>query len=184
MPKCNKRNVLYENICTLCNPGAGEEKRGKGLKPPTHPPSIYVGETSRTLYERGKEHWRGFYSKAENSHIYKHHQIHHGGEGEPAFFLRPVRFFSTALTRQIAEATRIQIWGEEIVLNSKSEYNRCKIGRLTIGDDVDEERKFRKRAEQLGQDEEELEEGAGEKRMMDWERRRLVDRRLQEVQGS
>ena len=70
------------------------------------------------------------------------------------------------------------------MLNSKSEYNRCKIGRLTIGDDVDEERKFRKRAEQLGQDEEELEEGAGEKRMMDWERTRLVDRRLQEVQGS
>ena len=38
LPKCNQRNVLYENICTLCNPGVKEEN--KKLTPPTHPPSI------------------------------------------------------------------------------------------------------------------------------------------------
>ena len=31
LPKCNKRNVLYENICTLCNPGEGEENKNKKL---------------------------------------------------------------------------------------------------------------------------------------------------------
>ena len=154
------------------------------MTPPTHQPSIYVRETSRSLYERGKEHWKGFHSKSENSHIYKHHQIHHGGEGEPSFYLRPVRFFTTALTRQIAEATRIQRWGEEIVLNSKAEYNRCKIGRLTIGEGIDKENKFKQIAEQSGQDEEEAEEGAGEENINNWERTRVVVRRIQEVQGA
>ena len=143
-----------------------------------------MGETSRTLYERGKEHWRGFYSKSENSHIYKHHQIHHDGIGEPSFLLRPIRFFTTALTRQIAEATRIQRLGEEIVLNSKAEYNRCKIGRLTIGEDVDDENKFKKNIEKHGQDEEELEEGVGEENIKTWERTKVLDRRLQEIQTS
>ena len=71
-----------------------------------------------------------------------------------------------------------------IVLNSKSEYNRCKIGRLTIREDVDAENKFRKSTEQAGQDEEELEEGLGEENIASWERTRMVDRRLQEIKGS
>ena len=129
LPQCNKRSVLYENICTKCNQGV--EDKSKKLSPPTNHPSIYVGETARSLYERGKEHWRGYMTQAEDSHIYKHHQLHHGGEGEPSFHLRPVRFFRTALSRQLAEAVRIQRWGEEVILNSRSEYNRCKIGRLT-----------------------------------------------------
>ena len=94
-----------------------------------------MGETAKSLYERGKEHWYSYRTKAEDSHIFKHHQIHHGGVGEPQFHLRPVRFCNTALTRQIHEAVRIQRWGEDIVLNSKGEYNRCKIGRLTLGDE-------------------------------------------------
>ena len=113
--------------------GASENK----ISPPEHPPSIYVGETSKSLYERGREHWKDFKSNLENSHIMKHHIIHHGGIGEPSFFLRPVRYFSTPLTRQIAEAVRIEQWGESIVLNSRSEFNRSKIPRLTLGEDDD-----------------------------------------------
>ena len=82
------------------------------LKPPPKQPSIYVGETSRCLYERGKEHWRGFENKSEDSHIYKHHQIHHGGEGSPSFHLRAIGYMRTALSRQIAEATAYCIGGK------------------------------------------------------------------------
>ena len=117
--------MLYENICILCNPGV---KEGKKVTPPDFPPSIYVGETARSLFERGKEHWRGFREKVENSHINKHHVIHHGGVGEPAFHLRPIKFFRTALSRQISEAVWIQRLGEDKILNSKAEFNRCKIG--------------------------------------------------------
>ena len=133
LPPCTRRNVSYENICTQCNPDVGEEKK-KNLTAPSHPPSIYVGETSKSLFERGKQHWKDLGAKQEDSHIYKHHQVHHGGRGEPTFHLRPVRFFKSALTRQIVEAVLIQRWGGDTVLNSKSEFNRSKIGRLTLGE--------------------------------------------------
>ena len=41
-----------------------------------------------------------------------------------------MKFFTSALTRQITEAVWISRWGEDSLLNSKGEYNRCKIGRL------------------------------------------------------
>ena len=69
------------------------------VTPPETFPSIYVGETSRSLAERGKDHWRGYKEKAENSHIWKHHLLHHGGLGEPSFHLRAVTYFKTALSR-------------------------------------------------------------------------------------
>ena len=47
----------------------------------------------------------------------------------------PHPVFHTALSRQIAEACRVQKWGEYIVLNSKDEFNRSKIRRLMIGED-------------------------------------------------
>ena len=43
--------------------------------------------------------------------------------------------FDSALARQVGEAVRIAEWGEEVVLNSKSEFNRCQLGRLTTGDE-------------------------------------------------
>ena len=100
LPPCTKRNVLYENICVRCNPDVGgEDGEKKGWSPPTTIPSIYVGEMAKSLYERGKEHWYSFRSKAEDSHILKHHQLHHGGIGEPQFHLRPVKFHRIALSR-------------------------------------------------------------------------------------
>ena len=46
-PKCKKRSILYENICTLCNPGAGD-RRAK-IVPPKEVPSIYVGESAKSI---------------------------------------------------------------------------------------------------------------------------------------
>ena len=94
------------------------------LSPPEHPHSVYIGETARSLYERGGEKWRDFRNRHEDSHIYKHHQPHHGGEREPSFHLRPLKFLRTALTRLISEAVRIEILGKDKVLNSKGEYTR------------------------------------------------------------
>ena len=48
------------------------------------------------------------------------------GEGQPSFFLKAVIFFKTALSRQLAEAIWIQEYGEDVVLNSRAEYNRSK----------------------------------------------------------
>ena len=51
--------------------------------------------------------------------------------------MKVVRYHRTALSRQVGEAIRIHRRG--LVLNSKSEYNRCKITRLSLeqGEDLD-----------------------------------------------
>ena len=49
----------------------------------------------------------------------------------PKFKFRIIRSFQDPLTRQLAEAVRIERHGDGI-LNSKSEFNRCRIPRLKI----------------------------------------------------
>ena len=174
LPQCKKRSVVYMNICTKCNPGVGEEKHK--LTPPTHPPSLYIGESSKSLYERGREHWRDYRGKHEDSHILKHHQLHHGGQGEPSFHLKPLKYSTTALNRQITEAVLIQKWGEETILNSRSEFNRCQISRLTLGEDKYKEDKWD--SETMLEDKREEEETVNT-----WQSRRAQDRRTQEVRN-
>ena len=176
LPPCTKRSVLYENICVKCNPDVVEDKKGsKGWSPTLDKPSIYVGETAKSLYERGKEHWYSYRTKAEDSHILKHHLLHHGGEGEPHFHLRPVKYFRTALTRQIHEAVRIGRWGEDVVMNSKGECNLCKISRLTLGEEFKDKRLH-------GEDE--GDHTAEDRMVRGWEKERTSLRRAQEVQAG
>ena len=104
---CTRRSAVYENICSKCNIGAGSKEEVVGTDPEV--PSIYVGETSRTIQERGEEHWaaaRGSRKAREGSHIAKHQELCHPGE-EPEVILRAVGFYKTALSRQTAEAVRI-----------------------------------------------------------------------------
>ena len=49
--------------------------------------SLYVGKTSRTIYERSTEHWSQWRSRSEKSHIWRHQQMEHGEE-EPNFVMR------------------------------------------------------------------------------------------------
>ena len=127
---CTKRSIVYENICLECNPTA--KAKGEVVPQASHP-SIYVGESSRSLAERSEDHWKSFSGGNPDNHILKHHQIHHGGVGSPNFIMRMVRQYPTALRRQVGEAVRIKRRGEA-VLNSKAEYNRCSITRLTLPD--------------------------------------------------
>ena len=62
--------------------------------------------------ETGADHWRGYKEQMEDSHILKHHVLHHGGVGEPSFHLRAVGYFNSALSRQVAEVVRIEEWGD------------------------------------------------------------------------
>ena len=133
IPPCTRKSLVYENVCSTCNPGA----RAKGELEDVDPniPSIYVGETSRTVQERAMEHWRaakGSKKEKEGSHMKKHMELFHGG-GEPTFVMRVVQFHRTALSRQCGEAIRImRRGGAGSVLNSKAEFNRCYIPRLKV----------------------------------------------------
>ena len=89
-------------------------------------------------------------------------------------------FPKTALRRQIAEAVLIARWGEDTILNSKSEFNRCKIGRLVIGEEDRTKNESDKR--HLGEWEGGMCEG--ESTSLTWERTRTKERRAMEVRDS
>ena len=123
---CRRRNILYENRCTVCHVGKeGEEFKKDGL-------GIYVGESSRSLYERSKEHEKDRNDEEEDSHQMKHWVLDHPElDAPPKFKFKIISSFSDPLTRQISEAVRIEQRGE-LLLNSKSEFNRCRVPRLKI----------------------------------------------------
>ena len=67
---------------------------------------------------------------------------HQDLENPPKFKIKVVGKFQDSFTRQVSEAVRIELRGEHI-LNSKSEFSRCKIPRLVI--DQEEWRKYKKK---------------------------------------
>ena len=92
-------SVLYENICADCNPEARGEKEVKKIK--EDPPSIYIGESNRSLQERTQEHHADLKHKREKSHMYKHGKLHHDDQ-EVTFVMRAVSYHRSALSRQAA----------------------------------------------------------------------------------
>ena len=97
---------------------------------------IYVGESSRSMYERGKEHQKDREDTKEDSHQIKHWKLHHPDlEEPPRFKFKIVSVFSDPMTRQLAEGIRIERRGEN-TLNSKSEYSRCRVPPLKIDKEV------------------------------------------------
>ena len=123
---CRRRNILYENRCTVCQVGKeGDTFQKDGL-------GIYVGESSRSLYERSKEHEKDRNDEQEESHQLKHWVLDHPElDAPPKFKFKLISSFADPLTRQISEAVRIEQRGE-LILNSKSEFNRCRVPRLKI----------------------------------------------------
>ena len=59
IPPCTRNSLLYENICLKCNPGARNRSKEEIELVRDDIPTIYVGETSRSIQERSKEHWGG-----------------------------------------------------------------------------------------------------------------------------
>ena len=128
---CTKNSVVYENICLECNPGAEGKKELRELV--TTIPTAYIGETSRSIKERTKEHWGAYSSRNKESHMLKHQELQHGGAAPPKFIMRVISSTKTALERQTREAVRIRRrGGEGAILNSKAEFNRCYIPRLQL----------------------------------------------------
>ena len=77
LPQCTRTNLVYENICVGCNPGA--TRKGELELVRTDVPTAYIGETSRSLYERSKEHHEGARKGVAKNHMVKHQLMEHGG---------------------------------------------------------------------------------------------------------
>ena len=97
---------------------------------------VYVGESARSVFERAQEHWSDRMGQKEDSHMVKHWLDEHTDLPEPPpFKIKVISSFRDSLTRQISESVRIDLRGGG-VLNSKTEYSRCRLPRLTV--DMDE----------------------------------------------
>ena len=118
-------------------------------------PGVYVGESTRSIFERAGEHIRDAQSHKDDSHMYKHWKTAH--PDLPTFTIKVVASFQDALSRQLSEAVRIDLRGGNVI-NSKSEYSRCRVPRLRINKEewkIDEQKDAKDRKERA-----ELEEQA------------------------
>ena len=99
---CRRRNLIYESRCLKCNPKEEEKKENSSLEDKRQSPSIYVGETARSLAERVLEHWRDLKDKEDDSHMLNHWLEHHEEDAEPPEFeFKIVKFCRDALSRQV-----------------------------------------------------------------------------------
>ena len=104
---CRKSNVLYKFACQQC---------------PAEKQAVYLGETARNLYTRGREHHQNYLRKQQESFMLKHQNDQHG-QREPNFEAKVIGCFKDCLTRQISEGVHIRRCEEE-VLNSKAEWHQ------------------------------------------------------------
>ena len=123
---------------------------------------VYVGESSRSLYERTKEHWNDAVKDAPDSHMRKHWvECHPDMKEIPKFRFKIVKSFKDSLSRQVAESVRIDLRGN--VINSKTVYSRNRLPRLEV------EKPEWERAEEERR-----------KKISDWERKETWEREKRE----
>ena len=95
---------------------------------------MYVGETSRNAYVRGKEHIDKYRRNDQKSPLWKHVQNRHEGRTDVNYSMKVASHFRDPLTRQVNEGVRINRSTAEVILNSKSEWHGPATARLTIDD--------------------------------------------------
>ena len=123
-----RRNMLYESSCNICNPDVEKKQKGNEITILKAGRGVYVGESSRSLYERTKEHQADREDLDDKSHQIKHWLTNHNDlTSPPTFRFRIIRSFTDPMTRQLAESVRIKL-RSNCILNSKAEYNRCSAG--------------------------------------------------------
>ena len=85
--------------------------------------NIYVGETSRSAYTRGKEHEKSISNKEERSALWKHCKEKHNYEVQTFQMNVTGLYYKDAMLRQISEGVRIDKVPRDSLINSKNEWN-------------------------------------------------------------
>ena len=101
---CDRQSVTYDVKCAECN-------------------DIYIGETSRSEYTRGKEHMTSLAKKEERSALWKHYKEKHNREMQKFEMNVTGSYSNDAMLRQISEGVRIDQVPEGSLMNSKNEWN-------------------------------------------------------------
>ena len=89
----------------------------------------------------------------EESHMLEHQKLVHKEGAHPSFQFKVIKNCKSSLERQVKEAVRIQLRGN--VLNKKETYNRCKLTRMVL-DNEWEQQVWEEAWKEGGEQEEEL----------------------------
>ena len=139
--ECTKRNIVYETRCRTCEDNEktrieelelDEKSKNEELK--NLKIFKYVGETSRSAFERGWEHLNDMATLNKKSHMLKHVIMNHPGEdmANVKFGMKFLKFCQTSFERQVLKAVTIRKERKHHhLLNSRTEYNRCSLPRLS-----------------------------------------------------
>ena len=144
MMNCFKQSTLYRAECLLCSknnemaPGEGDEGIGGnncGIEYSKEKVKFtveYIGESSKSAYDRGVQHMNLFRTLDPNSFILRHQLETHPEVlmTEMSFKFSILRHYTSAFRRQLGESVRIKISRDDpkaSCLNNKLEYNRCVI---------------------------------------------------------
>ena len=155
---CGKRNITYKSQCLVCTEQAAKANDDSENKPDEAVDvsvKYYYGESHRSAKERQAEHANDYIKKKDDSHMYKHlTEAHPGCEPEDVKFgMTVIRQHKSAFSRQVQEACLIFLAGNN-VMNSKSQYNRCQIPRLSvmIGENQTDSKKISYSTEELDEE--------------------------------
>ena len=87
----------------------------------------YIGESSRSTYERGCEHKKDLEHRRTKSHLLRHcEEVHTEKNPDDIIFcMRQLSSHRTAFERQVREAVLIDEYSGPNLMNSKLEYMRC-----------------------------------------------------------
>ena len=131
---CRKRNVTYKTYCLKCAEEAGANE--KTLKNNVNSSiKFYFGETSRDAYTRGAEHLADYVGQTDDSHMFKHLSDSHQDSRprDVKFGMSVIKQHRSSFERMIFESCLIfRSENNGGVLNSKSEFNRCQVPRLSV----------------------------------------------------
>ena len=141
---CHRRNCVYMTYCRTCTERQDQQLEEKykelGVKRIEEEKRkekrfIYIGETNRSIYERGIEHQADIKGCKTSSHMLRHLLAQHEEEEENwdkiEFGMKMLKSTRTAFERQVLESVTIQKERGHNLMNNKSEYNRCALPRLT-----------------------------------------------------
>ncbi len=88
----------------------------------------YIGQSSRSSYERGREHFNQL--RNEKGVLWKHQSEEHGGDSRKFTMKTTEQFGDDSMLRQISEAVRVH--HERPTMNSKDEWNYVVIPRASV----------------------------------------------------
>ena len=99
---------------------------------------VYIGETSRTFFDRASEHTKALATKDNTYAIVKHWETDHPEILEPPeFSFNVLKTHHRAIHRQIWEGIHIQATPDDQLMNSKSEWGLNPIPRLMTSFPID-----------------------------------------------